>query len=569
MAGRDQIEEIKNKLDISNVVGRYVPSLKKSGHNHFGLCPFHSEKTPSFSVNSELRLFKCFGCGEGGDVIRFLEKVEGLDFPRALELAAKEAGVELVNEYGKANDAYAQEKKKLLAANALAAEYFAYVLLKHQNGKVALKYAHERRKLQDATLQKFQIGFAPSGFENLKKFLLKKGFTAAELVKWGLLVEKNGRIYDKFRARLMFPIANHVGDIVGFSGRLIDPEAKGPKYLNSPETLVFKKNGLLYGLFQAKEHLRKTKKIIIVEGNVDILSSHQAGIGSIVAPLGTALTSEQLKLAQRYADEVTFAFDSDEAGKKALLRALVLAEEVGLPSRVLDLGERQDVDDLITAGDDWSACVKSSRNVVDYLIDRLARDYDLHDARAKTTYVKQILPYIAAVKADIEKSEYLQRVSYKSGVDHKVILSEFRKVSQGSSASENIAQLEIHEIFAQDKYLLALLVQNKKLLQAVDKEEIIAVLDENLARIVEAIFTGNYDLENEDSTLLDLNMMKVDEYETAKDFAREVQAICRSLHLRKIKAELGKLQLSHGLDAPEGLQQLQKLTKELAALSKA
>ncbi|HRP36367.1 MAG TPA: DNA primase, partial [Candidatus Dojkabacteria bacterium] len=473
MSDRSQIEEIKERLDIVSVVQEYVPSLKKSGRNYFGLCPFHQEKSPSFSVNSELGMFKCFGCGEGGDAIKFLEKIEGLDFSHALENAAKRVGITLVKNTNPKLAKERAKKQKILEANTLTAQYFNYLLTKHKNGEIAREYA-KKRKLTAHSIETYKLGFAPVGFENLKNFLLKRGFELRDLVDWGLLVEKNNRIYDKFRNRLMFPIMDHQGEIVGFSGRAIDKDEKGPKYLNSPETPVYNKSKLLYGLYQAKETVRKEDFAIIVEGNIDIISSYQAGVKNIVAPLGTALTEDQLKLLKRYCTKIYLSFDTDSAGQRALLRSLELAEKVGLQTLAIDIGEYQDVDEMITSGGDWQKIVSKAKPVIDFLIKTLSKNYNLEDSRQKSEFVKQILTYVTKIENDIEISDYIEKLSKKSNVDRDTLLEQLKKLPAGQNFNiqENKPTL-IKRVFKLDEetYLLALLVQHvqwKDLAKALD-----------------------------------------------------------------------------------------------------
>jgi len=423
MDDRNQIEEIKSKLDIANVILQYVPNLKRSGRNYFGLCPFHKEKTPSFSVNPELGLFKCFGCGEGGDVIKFLERIEGLDFPKALELAATKAGVTLKKTFSKESQKFKEEKEKIIEANQLSAKFFNYILLKHASGELCRKYV-EKRKIDKREIDTFLIGYAPNTFNGLKGFLNKKGYQDKDLVKWGLLVEKNGKIYDKFRGRLMFPIVNHQGDTVGFSGRMIDDKTLGPKYLNSPETLVYKKSNTLFGLQQAKDTIRMDGFVILVEGNIDLLSSHKAGIKNIVAPLGTALTIEQVKLIKRYCDKVYFAYDTDVAGQKALIRSFELAEIENLESYVLDIGKFKDVDDLITTGGDWITTVENPKEIVSYLISTVAKKYDLSNTKFKTKYVSEILGYISRVMSPVARADYIKQVSEIVDINQDILNTE-------------------------------------------------------------------------------------------------------------------------------------------------
>jgi DNA primase len=429
MSDRTQIEEIKSKLDIVSVVSQYVPTLKRSGRNHFGLCPFHKEKTPSFSVNSELGLFKCFGCQEAGDVIKFIEKIEGLDFPKALEEAAKRAGVVLKKTSSPRDIEAEKQKKDLLSANSLACEFYNYLLLKHPSGEICREYA-QKRKLPKDILEKFKIGYAPAGYENLKNFLIKKGFNQNDLVNWGLLVNKNGKIYDKFRKRFMFPIISHQGDIIGFSGRLIDPEDKGPKYLNSPETPVYKKSNTLFGLYQSKEAIRKEGFAVLVEGNVDILSSHKAGIKNIVAPLGTALTSEQVSLLKRYCDTVYFALDTDDAGQKALIKDLGMVDFAGMNSSILDIGQYNDVDALITNGGNWEETVKNPKDVVIYFIETLQKKYDLTKPLEKNKFIKQILEIITRINNPVLINDYLNKMVGIVRIDLAVLASELKKIKE-------------------------------------------------------------------------------------------------------------------------------------------
>lgn len=423
MDNRDQIEEIKSKLDISTVILQYVPNLKRSGRNYFGLCPFHKEKTPSFSVNPELGLFKCFGCGEGGDVIKFLEKIEGLDFPNALELAANKAGVVLKKTYSPEAQKFKEERDKLLEANKLAAKFFNYVLLKHAAGKLGREYV-AKRKIPDKLVKEFLLGYAPRSFNALKDFLNSKGYKDDELVRWGLLVEKNGKVYDKFRGRLIFTIQNHQGDVTGFTGRAIFEDERGPKYLNSPETLVYKKSSTLFGLYQAKETIRKEGFVILVEGNVDPITSHGVGIKNIIAPMGTALTIEQLRLIKRYCDKIYFSFDNDDAGQKALIRSFELSEQAGLESYVIEIKGYKSADDLIFAGGDWPKAVENPKEIVSYLINYIATKYDLSNARYKAKYVKEALAFISKVQSEVAVNEYLKQVSYIADVRIEILTDE-------------------------------------------------------------------------------------------------------------------------------------------------
>jgi DNA primase len=567
MSDRNQVEEIKRKLDIVTVVREFVPTLKKTGRNYFGLCPFHSERSPSFSVNEELQIYKCFGCGESGDVITFLEKIEGIDFPKALELAAKRAGVELVRTFSPEQKKRMQEKEKVLAANKLTAQFYHYILMKHKNGEACREYV-KGRKLRKAELEKFQIGFAPEGFENLKGFLVKKGYSTEQLVKWGLLVEKNGRRYDKFRARLMFPIFNVVGDIVGFSGRVIKQDDLGPKYLNSPETPVYRKSELVYGLYQGKDEVRKQGFAIIVEGNVDILSSHSVGVENIVAPLGTALTEEQLKLIKRYADEVYFSFDSDEAGEKALIRALELAEKAGVKFKAIDLQGFQDADELITNGGDWKKTVAASQPLIMHLMNRMANEYDLNSASGKDQYAKKILGFIDKLTSNIEKAHYLERLSETVKVDQNELKKELGKISRTETPVTPESKDEMRHSLSGVKFLLAFLLAHGKFAARIKAEDFAEVVTDPVYLKLLRIALGDEKLlselgESEKELYTELKLTNIELVPESALFLKEVGKQINRLEREKIKIEITKLRFDSDADKPT---RLRELTRKLVKL---
>ncbi len=340
MATQEQIQEIKARTDIVELVGRYV-KLKPAGKSFVGLCPFHNERTPSFFVNPQLGIFKCFACGKAGDVITFLQEIEHISFYEAISRLAKEAGVTITTKYDKAEFAKTEKIKELLKK---AQKFYQYMLLKHKVGAQAREYA-KKRGLSTGLINEFGIGYAPTSRFALQKYALKLGYTKKDLALAGLI---NDRGFDKFFDRLMFPIYDASGNIVGFSGRVIKKDDIRAKYLNTPETPVFKKRFILYGLYQAKKYISKEGFSIIVEGQMDVIASHKAGIKNIVAPLGTGLTQSQLMILKRFASQVVFAFDADEAGQRSLDRAVSLALEVGLEAFVVDIPEGyKDVDEVV------------------------------------------------------------------------------------------------------------------------------------------------------------------------------------------------------------------------------
>lgn len=462
MADRDTIEEIKQKLDIVSVLQEYIPTLKRAGKNYIAHCPFHNEKSPSFFVSEDIQRYKCFGCGESGDVIKFIEKFEGVDFRKALEISAQRAGVTLKTSFTKSDDKQAELRKKVFEVNLFAAQFYNYILKEHKTGEVGREYAR-KRKITKPLADKFLIGYAPEGYDNLRSVLLKKGYNSKDLVDWGLLVEKNGKIYDKFRKRLMFAVHNHVGDIVGFSGRVID-NADIPKYLNSSQTPVYHKSDVVYGLFQAKEAIRKEKFVILVEGNVDVPIAHKIGIENIVAPMGTALTEQQLKLIRRYTDTIYFCFDSDQAGEKALIRAFELAEKLDIKSRAINLGEYNDLDNMIQDKPELAKkVIGEAKTVVENLIVRFMKSINISTAEGKASFVTKIIESIKLISNKVEQTHYVQKVAEIVNVEEKIIWDElnkhFKTETAPTESKEIVAEKEVQPKYLnKEEYLISLLL---------------------------------------------------------------------------------------------------------------
>lgn len=581
---RAQIQEIKEKLDIVQVAEKYLTNIKHSGPNYFALCPFHNEKTPSFSINQDLQIFKCFGCGESGDVITFIEKIEGLDFVRALEKAAEMAGVTLeTRQASPAEIKKRKEKERLLEANSLAMKYYNYILLEHDLGRQAREYC-KIRKINKQIIEKFQIGFAPEGYEHLKSFLLKKGYKQDELVKWGLLVSKNGKIYDKFRKRLMFPIIDHQGDVVGFSGRQIEKSDYGPKYLNSPETSVYRKKETLYGLFQAKNEIRRKGFVVLVEGNVDILSSHRVGIENIVCPLGTALTNEQCKLIRRYAPKVYFALDTDEAGEKALIRGLKLAADNDLEVKALDIGDYQDSDALIMNDPDkWEDVVNNSLEVIELLIKRFSNKYDIGTPKGKSDFVKEIAPYIQNISEDVERHEYIKKVAVIAETDEGVVSRTVNKRGRIEAKPKKLEQKTVPkkakpELLNNKKnYLAALLLQHKNLLD--ESYNLGNIYSEWFVVLIRDYWSGRdiskliEDLEEPKAELIsDLLLFNIGSIQ--KDLLQEeALKIYKALEVEKVRSDINQLKQQikkaelTDQDSSEMIKELQEKTNILRELS--
>lgn len=464
----DQLEEIKSKIDIVQFISETVP-LKKAGRNFKGLCPFHTEKTPSFMVSPERQIWKCFGCQKGGDVFTFLMETERVEFGEALRILAKKAGVVLQSYRPTQSET---EKEKLFQINHLAEEFFHYLLLKHPVGKKALDYILQRG-ISKESLEQFKLGYAPAMWDGLQKFLVgKKGFDPTELEKAGLLIQnskfniQNTRFYDRFRDRLMFPLSDHRGNIVGFAGRVLDPTIKEAKYVNTPETLVYHKSELLYPLDITKEDVKKENLAVVVEGELDAISSYQAGIKNIVAIKGSALTEEQSRLLKRFAENVVLSLDADVAGDMAARRGIEIAEKAGLNIRILTLEKYKDPDEAAQKEPDYlKKRLTEAENIYDFFLDSAFKRFRGTTAEEKKKIGQEIVPIFAKIEDEIVKDVFVQKLANRLGVSEEAIILQMEKSKEkkpyfSKSIEEPEAKKDRQLVL--EEYYLSLLFQSKK-----------------------------------------------------------------------------------------------------------
>lgn len=428
------LDELVARSEISDVVSSYV-HLSRKGNNLWGLCPFHTEKTPSFSVSQEKQIYHCFGCGKGGGVISFIMEVENLPFPDAVRLLAQRAGMEVPDS---GQDVQLRRRRdRILAANREAARFY-HDYLKRAGGSTVRAYLASRQ-IQPCTSTRFGLGAAPEEWDALTKALTAKGYSKAELVEAGLAVAgKNGVVYDKFRARLMLPVIDIRGDVAGFTSRIL-PGKEGAKYLNSPDTVVFKKSRLIYALNLAKS--TKRPNLILVEGNIDVITLHQAGFDNVVATMGTALTEDHAQLLSRYTKELVLCYDNDPAGKKSTDRVLELLKKADLQVRVLQLPNavdssgapiKQDPDDFVKRFGPaaFEKCLQGSVAPGTYRLEVLQSSHELEDEEGRRTYLQEAVRTAAAIESPIEREIFCTKAAAAAKISVDAMLQEvvqFRK----------------------------------------------------------------------------------------------------------------------------------------------
>ena len=403
---QDAKEEVRSRLNIEDVIGEYV-QLKRAGRNFKGLSPFSGERTPSFIVSPEKNIWHDFSSNKGGDVFSFIMEVEGIDFRGALELLAQRAGVDLSVYDSEGSQEFARQKRRLLEAHELAARYYQQSLL--QNNR-ALEYVFQKRGLSKDIVQTFKLGYAPDSGDALVRFLTKKGFSKDELDRGGLMNRYGG---DLFRGRMMVPLMDASGRVIGFTGRIITDEPNAPKYLNTPETPLYNKGRHVFGFSQAKEPIRKSDYAVIVEGNLDVVSSHQAGITQVVATAGTAITEAHLKALVRLTPNVRLAFDGDAAGLAATERAIPIAQAVGIDLTIINLPlTAKDPDELIQQDPAlWQKAIDDSENVVDWLLTQYTKREDMTAPIGKRRFTTAALTVVRALDDAVEQEHFMQKIA--------------------------------------------------------------------------------------------------------------------------------------------------------------
>lgn len=407
-------EEIRSRLNIEDVVGEYV-QLKRAGRNFKGLSPFSQEKTPSFMVSPEKHIWHDFSSGKGGDVFSFVMEVEGVDFKGAMDILARKAGVDLT-QYQTGDGALGKKKERLLAASELATKYYQQTLIKNRS---ALEYVFKKRRLDKQVAQDFRIGYSPNGDNALYLALSKRGFNEQELRDAGLVVTRRYGPGDMFRGRIMVPLMDPQGRVVGFTARLLGDQPNAPKYINTPQTLLYDKGRHVFGLHLAKEAIRKADSAVVVEGNFDVVASHQAGIKNVVATAGTAMTEHHLRALSRFTQDVRLAFDADKAGVSATERAIAIASNMGINLSIVVLPPEsgaKDADELIQKDPAlWQKAIDKPLDAVEWLLNTYAVRFDLATAEGKRRATDQALAVVRGIEDPVLREHYMQKIAERIG----------------------------------------------------------------------------------------------------------------------------------------------------------
>lgn len=508
------VEEIKSKLNIIDIIQEYLP-LKQSGANWKGLCPFHTEKTPSFLVSQEKQFFKCFGCNEGGDMFTFLQKIENIEFPEALKILADKAGVQLrqVN-----YDPQMQNlKTRLYDLHKEAIKFYQDQFFNSSLGKSAREYLINTRGLNKDIIQEFQIGYAPESWDMISKHLHTKGFTENEIKQSGLVVEKNTtgqsnrNYYDRFRDRIMFPIADHHGNIVGFTGRAMkdDPESSGAKYINTPQTVIYNKSQVLYGLYNAKSAIRENKFLILVEGNMDVIASYKAGVKNVIAASGTSLTLDQINILKRYSKNVAMCFDADAAGVVAAERGIDMLWQNEMNIKVIILPKDiKDPDELIQKSPDaWREAIDKKINFMDYFLQVNTIGKNLNDIDVKKSVAGKIMPWITKLNNSVEQDHYLKKLAAMLDITENGLREELQKIGRNAPrrvltpADENVEIKKINKRQLVSQRLLALVVYDPNYTQELIDVLVPELIEKSFQELYKTLifyYTKNNELRVED-----------------------------------------------------------------------
>ncbi len=463
------IDEIRQRTDLVALVGEFL-KLERRGKNMVGLCPFHNEKTPSFTVSPDKQLYHCFGCGASGNAFTLIMELEKMTFPEAARFLAQRAQVK-IPERREAPTAKERLQEKVYNINQVATRYYAYCLKNTPAGERAYSYLR-KRGVSDETIERFMLGYAPAGWTGFYDFASKKGASPELMINAGLINPGRDKgYYDRFRDLVIFPIFNASGKVAGFGGRtMATGEKEGPKYLNSPQSPVFDKSAILYGLNLARDEIRRRKKAVVMEGYTDVMAAHQAGLKNAVASLGTALTEEQCRLLRYQADTVVTAYDSDSAGEAATWRGLSILQATGCLVQIAEMPEGSDPDSFIRkfGADAFIKLIEEASPIIEYRLQQLKKRYDLTTDQGRVGYTKEIMPLLSSAVNRVEQDYYLKRAAEEIGVDENALRSELNRRRKDKKRlpeelEEQDFRTDLIAISPAEKILLSLMLQSKEI----------------------------------------------------------------------------------------------------------
>jgi DNA primase len=500
----DTIEQIKTRLDVVDVISGYV-KVQKAGANFKVCCPFHNEKTPSFFISPERQIWHCFGCGKGGDIFGFVKEIEGVEFPEALRILAQRAGVQLQEFDPKARNA----KTRLLESVELATKFFEKQLWESPSGQHALTYLRERG-LTDETIRTFRLGWAPNDWHALGMFLSSRRFTDRECADAGLIIQRNGKQYDRFRSRITFPIADVNGQVVGFSARIFETEkslardVEPAKYINTPQTLIYDKSRILYGLDKARVPARGAGRCVLVEGNMDAIMSFQGGVQNVVATSGTALTPSHLKLLGRYTTNLDFCFDTDQAGMLATRRGIGLALSQNFTVNIVEIGDAEckDPADFVKKyGEKWQTIVIKSKPVIEYYFDKACAGYNPQSAEHKKNIIGTLAPLVRRLASAVEQSHWVSRLAAFLRVGEDAVKEDIRRVRDDLEVYEHGVKEAVSPPVVQlasvdapvdvlSETLLSLILKRPEMLALPDIQMPLEAIDKKVADVIARIPAG-------------------------------------------------------------------------------
>jgi DNA primase len=458
----DDVDKIKGKIDVADLIGGYIP-IKRAGRNFKAVCPFHNEKSPSFVISPERQIWHCFGCNKGGDIFTFIEEYERMDFAESLKLLAEKANIKLTKTaFLTQKD---EKKARIYEINHLSSLFYHYLLTEHKSGSDALSYVIEKRGLTPALLKTYLLGFAPHQPDALSSYLMnKKHYSKEELIEAGVATIRNGRVYDFFQNRIIFPIQDPQGNILAFSGRGLTNDAI-PKYINTKETPVYIKGDTVFGLFQAKDSIKKEGKVFLMEGEFDVISSYKEGITNTIAIKGTALTENQIRLLKRYAQKIVFCFDTDKAGTEAQRRSIALITHEGINASVVVPPEGKDPDELLKENPLlFKKALKNEINIYDFILESAVQNEDPESIEGKKHILSRTLSFIADIDNEIIKEHYLKKLANLLSSSYESVVKEVEKTKIPPKPAETIPKSTVKKSYQErmEDHLLTLILQSEK-----------------------------------------------------------------------------------------------------------